>query len=264
MAGRTRVFLRDDDVSGLTPALSDFVDQCAGRGLPVSYQVIPELLTEEAAAFMLARQAENPGLIEFGQHGLRHTMVVNGKTEFYEFGPERTYDQQFADIAEGKRLMQARLGPQNLRVFTPPRHRYDRNTLKAIRASGFSVLSASSYTSPKHRAVYAAGRMLGLTNVGRPGVPWHGRVRPDSGLFELSIAVGVDDGDDITQSVESVMAGLAEARRHTSTVGVLFHHAVFGRPGEEGYLNALLDRLKALPDVSFHTIGELYDEAMAA
>lgn len=257
----TRIFLRDDDVGAPTPALSDFVRRFTKRGLPVSYQIIPEKFTPQAAAFMLAERAKAPSLIEFGQHGLRHEMQVHGKTEYYEFGPERTYGQQLADIEEGKALLQDRLGANEpLEIFTPPRHRYDRNTLKAIRATGFSVLSASSYTTARHRAAYAVGRAIGLTNLGRPGVSWHERVRPDCGLFELSVAVGVDDGDYTVGTVDDVMAKVDRARRHTSTVGLLFHHEVFGSPGGEGYLEALLDRLQQLPGVTFHTIGDLHRE----
>lgn len=261
----TRIFLRDDDVGALTPALSYFVRQFKARGLPVSYQIIPEQFTPEAAAFMLEERAKAPSLVEFGQHGLRHEMQVRGKTEYYEFGPERSYGQQLADIEQGKALLQARLGSgESLRVFTPPRHRYDRNTLKALREVGFSILSASSYTSPRHRAAYALGRMFGLTNLGRPGVPWHERRRPDCGLFELSIAVGVDDGDYTVGTVDEIMAGIEGAQRHTSTVGVLFHHQVFAQPDGQAHLEALLDRLRALPDVSFHTLGDLYDSRSQA
>ncbi|MGZ6019663.1 MAG: DUF2334 domain-containing protein [Phenylobacterium sp.] len=256
----TRIFLRDDDVGALTPALTNFVGRFAGHGLPVSYQIIPERFTPEAAEFLLAQRAKSPALMDFGQHGLRHEMQVRGQTEYYEFGPERTYAQQLADIAAGKALLRDRLGAdEELRVFTPPRHRYDRNTLKAIRETGFSVLSASSYTSLPHRLAYGVGRLLGLTNLGRPGVPWHGRCRPDSGLFELSVAVGVDDGAKLSGGVDDVMAGIALSRRHTSTVGLLFHHEVFARPGAEGFLDDLLGRLQRLPDVSFHTLGDLYD-----
>jgi hypothetical protein len=257
----TRIFLRDDDVGALTPALSRFVGLFAERGLPVSYQIIPEQFTAESAAFMLSQRTKAPALIEFGQHGLRHEMQVRGKTEYYEFGPERSYAQQLADIEAGKALLHERLGAaEDLRVFTPPRHRYDRNTLKAIRATGFSVLSASSYTTPRHRAAYAVGRAFGLTNLGRPGVPWHERVRPDCGLFELSVAVGVDDGDYTVGTVEEIMAEIDRSRRHTSTVGVLFHHQVFAQPDGEAHLVALVDRLQQLAGVTFHTIGELYDE----
>jgi hypothetical protein len=256
----TRIFLRDDDVTVLSQPFRRFFDLFAERGLPMSYQIIPERFTSECADFLRAAQASAPKLVDLGQHGLRHQMMVRDKLEFYEFGPERTYRQQLDDILEGRALLRSRLGNDvPLDVFTPPRHRYDRNTLTAIKEAGFSVLSASSYTSLRHRGAYAVGRALGLTNLGRPGVPRHGSVRPDSGLFELSVAVGIDDGGAVTLSVDDAMREIARARRHTQDVGVLFHHEAF--KGDEGsaYLQALTARLRELPDVRFHTIGDLYD-----
>ncbi len=259
MLAATRIFLRDDDVSTLSTAFVDFFAIFKSANLPVSYQVIPETLDDACAEFLRGELEQGAGLVEIGQHGLRHQMIVNGKLEFYEFGPERTFQQQLDDILAGKALLRDRLGADvSLDVFTPPRHRYDRNTLKAIRQAGYSVLSASSYTSWRHRAVYAGARMLGLTNLGRPGIPRHGGVRPDSGLFELSVAVGVDDGSRIMMTVDQAMAGIDEARRHTRDVGVLLHHEAF--KGAEGatFLAAFIARLKALPSVTFHTIGDLH------
>lgn len=259
---KTRIFFRDDDVSELNPALLSFTRAFAGRSLPVSYQIIPEGLTEECAGYMRDLRDASPELVEFGQHGLRHQMMVRGKLEYYEFGPERTYEQQLADIREGSEILRRRMGDDYaLRVFTPPRHRYDRNTLRALKASGFEVLSASSYTTTAHRLAYGAGRALGLSNLGRPGVSYHGAVRPDCGLYELSIAVGVDSGSVVLGPVESVVQQVTQARGHVRDLGLMFHHNAYG--GEEGasYLNALLDRLTDLPDVSFHRILDLYAQA---
>lgn len=234
------------------------------RQLPVSYQIIPERLTEECAAFLLEAKNAAPQRVEFGQHGLRHQMTVRGKLLNHEFGPERTYDQQFADIQAGRSILTNRLGSDvDLRVFTPPRHRYDRATLRAIKAAGFPILSASSYTTPAHRAAYAFGRAAGLTNLGKPGVPHHGRVRPDSGLFELSVAVGVDDGHDPLGSAETIVSRVRQAAGHTRDVGVLFHHDVFESTSSRDFVRRVLDGLMAIPNARFLTISALYDELHA-
>lgn len=256
----TRIFIRDDDVGVLTAELRTFFRTFAQRNIPVSYQIIPERLTPECANFIKEQRAREPRLVEFGQHGRRHEMWVRGKLEYYEFGPEKTYEEQSADIQAGRAILQDLLGEEavsDIRVFTPPRHRYDRNTLKALKAAGFSILSASSYTSAKHRLAYGLARTLGMSNLGRPGVPWHGRTRPDSGLFELSIAVGVDNGSTITMTTGEVADAVLRSSRHTRDVGVLFHHSVFAGETGEVYLNDVADRLHRLPDVTFHTISEL-------
>lgn len=264
MADGLRIFIRDDDVGALSAPLQAFMAEAAQRELPVSYQIIPERLTDECAAFLLAERAKAPGRVEFGQHGLRHQMVVRGKLLNHEFGPERSYDQQYADIQAGRAILQTRLGQDlDLRVFTPPRHRYDRATLRAIKASGFPVLSASSYTTLAHRAAYAFGRAAGLSNLGKPGVPHHGRVRPDSGLFELSVAVGVDDGHDPLGSADAILERVKQAATHTRDVGVLFHHDVFDGDASRDYVRRVLDGLMAIPDARFVTIGGLYDELHA-
>jgi hypothetical protein len=258
----TRIFIRDDDVGELTPALKMFTRTFAKRGLPVSYQIIPERLTEECAAFLRDLRAEFPGLVELGQHGLRHQMMVKGKLEFYEFGPERTYEEQLADIQAGADLLRQRLGDDSaLRIFTPPRHRFDRNTLKAAKALGFRVLSASNYTRSFYRIAYLVGKTLHLTNLGRPGVSYHGGVRPDSGLFEMSIAVGVDNGPDIVGTVDTTVDAIAQARPHARDLGILFHHMAYAEDGGSQFLEDLLDRLTKLPEVSFHRILDLAPQA---
>jgi hypothetical protein len=255
---QTRIFIRDDDVGDRTPALEAFAGLFAEREIPVSYQIIPELLTEAGADYMLGLRQANPALVEFGQHGLRHQMMLGGKRVYFEFGPQRSYDQQAADIRAGKTLLRHRLGDDSAaRIFTPPRHRYDRNTLRALRAEGFSVLSSSSYTSLRHRLAYGMARRLGLTNLGPPGVPWHGQLRPDCGLFEVSIAVAVDNGTQEAGSADEILAQVAQARRHTSDVGLMFHHMVYKQPEQHAFLARVLDALTALPGVSFHTIGDI-------
>jgi len=186
-------------------------------------------------------------------------MMVGNKQVFYEFGPERGYGEQHAAITSGLAILKERFGEaEPIRVFTPPRHRYDRNTLRALSAAGFTVLSASSYPGVAYRAAYAAGRLLGLTNIGRPGVSHHGRMRSESGLFELSVAVAVDHGSAPTKSVNSIIRSIDVARRHTRDVGLMFHHESYADVGARDFLENLADRLLRLPNVTFHTITGLH------
>jgi hypothetical protein len=256
----TRVFIRDDDLGGLTPEFLHFFRVFAERGLPVSYQIIPEKLTSECAVFLRAELARRPDLIEVGQHGLRHEMQVRGKLEYYEFGPERSYDQQLDDIRAGRKILRERLGDDvEVRVFTPPRHRFNRDTLRALDAEGLTVFSASSYPELRYRLAYGFGRALGLTNIGRSGVSHHGRKRSDCQLFELSIAVAADDGGTPMGSVDGIMSRVELASRRMTDVGVMFHHQAYAAADRKAHLEELADRLARLPNVSFHTIGALHE-----
>ena len=95
---KTQFFIRDDDVGALTPELVAFMDLFARQRLPVSYQIIPDLLTKACAESLVERKRGAPGLFEFSQHGLTHQMIVGGESVNYEFGPERSYDEQLSLI----------------------------------------------------------------------------------------------------------------------------------------------------------------------
>lgn len=256
MQGNLRYFVRDDDIGALTPALRTFVELFVAHRIPVSYQIIPEQLTPECASYLLDVEKAHPELIEFGQHGLRHSMVLKGKRLKREFGPERTYDQQRQDIAEGKRLLQALLGDEReIVLFTPPQHKFDRNTLQACAAAGHKVFSAASYSSPHHRLAYAIGRALGVSSIRHHGISYHGRQRPEAPLHEVSIAIAVDNGRRITCPAGRLDKALARATAGSRTVGLMFHHAVYADAPSE--LEAIVARLAAYPADRFGRLGDL-------
>lgn len=259
------LFLRDDDVGPRDAAIERFVGIFLARGLPVSYQIIPARLTAESADWLAGLAWAHPGLIEFGQHGHTHEMMVKGKREWYEFGPERDRAAQQAVIAEGRARLQALLGDAwTGRLFTPPRHRFDRNTLAALADEGFSILSASSYPGLVHRLAYGLGSALGRTNLGRGGVSHHGRVRPEAPILELSISVAVDHGAPVERRVEDVLADIGRARRVSPIVGLMFHHQAWARPGGVAFLESLADRLAALPATRVATLGAIADSLQRA
>ena len=239
MNNASRFFVRDDDVGALTDELRSFVEVFLDRGIPVSYQIIPARLTSECAAFLLATRTSHPDLIEFGQHGLHHQMTVRGRALKREFGPERPYAQQSADIKQGLATLERFLGdaPQ---VFTPPQHKFDRSTVLAAAAAGHRVFSASCYSTPHHRLAYWLGRRLGATSFRHHGVSYHGRRRPEAGIDEISIAVAVDNGRSPLVSPSELRPQIDKALRHTDVVGLMFHHAI--------YVSALRSRLVELAD----------------
>jgi hypothetical protein len=261
-AARTQIFLRDDDVGGWTPALAQFVACFREAGLPVSYQAIPALLTDEAADHLRAFHAAQPELCDFGQHGLAHEMTVAGKRLTWEFGRERDYATQREVIAAGKAIMQAKLGSAfSGTVFTPPRHRFDGNTVRALHAEGFTVLSAAAYADPLRRMVYRIGRTAGLGSLGNRGITYHPGDRPEAPLRELSIAVAVDDGARVQRKVEDVLAEIAQARRHSDIVGLMFHHQAWDGDAGAHFLRDLAKALQTLPDCEFRLLSRLAQTA---
>lgn len=249
-----RYFVRDDDIGALTPALTHFVEAFIGQAIPVSYQIIPAQLTDECAQYMLEKARVHPQLIEFGQHGLHHRMTLGGKQLKREFGPERSYDDQFNDICEGQRLLRLKLGT-DVKLFTPPQHKFDKHTLEALAAAGHTLFSAASYPTLHHRAAYALGRALGLSSIRHHGISYHGRLRPDAKLQELSISIAVDNGRRITCPAAMLDSALRRAATHTDKIGLMFHHGVYAdRPAE---LTAIIARLSIYPARQFQKLGDL-------
>ena len=251
-----QLFVRDDDIGELTPPLRVFMETFAGHGIPVSYQIIPADLTEGCARYLLEMEAAHPRLIEFGQHGLRHAMDLGGKRLKREFGPERSFAQQQADIVEGLEILKARLGPdRQIDVFTPPQHKFDRNTVVAAANAGHRVFSAACYPTLHHRFAYGLGRRLGLSSLRHHGISYQGGVRPEADIREVSIAVAVDDGRTLRCPAEDLPAAIARAGRRSSKVGLMFHHKVY--LGDEG-AEQLREIAACLAKYSgFHKLGDL-------
>ncbi|HTI30522.1 MAG TPA: DUF2334 domain-containing protein, partial [Sphingomonas sp.] len=254
----TTLFLRDDDAGALTPELVQFAAVFESAGLPVSYQIIPDKLTDECAAWIRARKAAAPDLYEFGQHGMTHHTMVDGVLKNHEFGPERDYRDQLALIEQGRDILDAKVGDAWERtLFTPPQHKFTRDTLRALAASGYAVLSGASYTDPIRRAAYVIGRLLGLTTLKGGGVSWHGRTRPEAPLTEISIGVAVDEGSPLERDLDAVMADIARARTQTPWVGLMFHHQAWPGEAKRAWLEALAARLKTLDGVRFSAIAPI-------
>jgi hypothetical protein len=228
-----RIFIRDDDVGELTVPLRTFVETFVAHRLPVSYQIIPSLLTVECAAYLGEVRRTHPHLVQFGQHGLHHKMTVGRRELRREFGPERSFPDQKETIEQGLAILRRELGDDaQVEVFTPPQHKFDRNTVRAAAAAGHRVFSASSYPTLHHQVAYALGRALGWSSIAHHGISYHGGRRPEADIDEISIAIDVDDGRRRKRSAVEIVARLRGLERRQTSVGLMFHHAMYG--GQEG------------------------------
>lgn len=257
----TRVFFRDDDVGDLTPPLEWFIELFVGREIPVNYQVVPTFLTNESIAYLRQCVSSYGNLVALHQHGLRHSQEIRGTRVWSEFANNRPLAEQQHDIREGRNILnQAFQDGFDPSVFTPPQHKYDRNTLRALRDEGVLVLSASTHVSLPHRIVYAFGRRVGLTSVRSRGISWHGQQRPDVGLYELSVSVFADNGGHRVQNMDALLQQFAVARRRFNDVGIMLHHQVWRNSEDQDFLKRFLDRLTGLEDVTFHSMKELLSQ----
>lgn len=134
-------FLRCDDVVKPDRAFLRVFRLLDGLGLPLSCAVIPAATGAPLAAFFRRARAAGAG-IEALQHGYDHSEHAGNRYLKHEFGPSRGLALQKADLAAGRKLMLKFFG-RTPRIFVPPFHAYNSDTLKALKAARFSALSAS-------------------------------------------------------------------------------------------------------------------------
>ncbi len=208
------IFLRDDDAGWDDARLFELLDLVAARGLPVDLAVIPRALGPALAAELRERARRSPARLGFHQHGLAH---LNHEREGRkcEFGRSRPAAAQFADIAEGARLLAARLGPAVDPIFTPPWNRCTEDTGHCLAAFGFAALSRESRAP--------ALEVEGLAELSVT-VDWFAHRR---GVPLTRVEVG-----------ELLAAGCGSGE----PLGLMLHHAAMG-PTELADLAELLDLL---------------------
>ena len=139
---RRYLFIRDDDVWTLERSFVEFFELMFKLKIPVVYGVIPARLEKEAAIFLKKAKVKEPNLLDIVQHGYAHQNYAPQGEKKYEFGENRTYEQQFSDIERGMKLMRQWFGPLMTEGFTPPYHAEDRRTIKAIEKLKVPLYSA--------------------------------------------------------------------------------------------------------------------------
>jgi hypothetical protein len=266
--GRT-VFFRDDDVDELNDQLIELVDFFLTEEIPVNYQVVPGKLQDDARDFILERRRKHPELIRLNQHGYMHEHVNNGVHTWFEYSGDRPYEDQYESIQCGQRILREKLGSCfDDQVFTPPGHKYDENTLRALEALGFQILSASSYTSPQARLYYAFGKLLGRTSLLGRRISYSGQCLPGHRLREVSVALDVDmskdrSGNPIVKTSSRIIREYRRASRNTTVVGVVLHHSGYDRQKLET-LRDFVAFLRSTPGLSFRLIEDVAADLAAS
>ncbi len=203
------IFIRDDDVWAKDAVFLDLFGALCELRVPVIYGIVPALLKKNMAAFLKGQKARDPYLFDIVQHGWTHRDHSRGGNDKYEFGPRRTYRQQLADMARGKKLMAEQFGPYFMPAFVPPYHGYDENTIKAVVRSRFPVFSAGEKTAARTTAFWDLPARVSLNDYAEDGTP-----------------VGISTRDMLGRMLPSLRPG--------RMTGLVFHHRVIRTKSELG------------------------------
>jgi len=257
------VFFRDDDVGPLSEPLRAVMALLLEESVACSYQVVPMRLTAESASHARRlKQAHGP-LVYFHQHGLRHRQEVRGRTRWSEFAAGRPYQQQRADIREGRRRLEDGLAEAlDPHVFTPPCHQYDTTTLRVLEETGFRTLSAGVRVGPAARAYYGLGRWLGRVSLLGGHVSYHGASPPGTRLTEISVCIDVDEAVDrlgrkLVKDADRLWLEFEACAARLASVGVMLHHERYAEDGRLETLRRFVRRLKRDPRVRMVALPDL-------
>lgn len=223
------IFLRDDDIDEDEESLRYLLDISFSRGTPLNLEIIPGRLTPAAIELLKAYKRYLPHLLELNQHGWQHLNYENEGRKC-EFGISRTFDQQLADISQGKRLLEDIFGDRFYPVFTPPWNRCTAATFAILDQLEFKVLSKD----------------------------WD--QQPVKGYRFQEISTTLDlfrwQGDPALKPPTEIVKTLIQQLDKLNPIGLLLHHKVMD---DEAFcfLDWLLAYLTQYPNVRFHTFQSL-------
>lgn len=230
LQGRTvDLFFRDDDVDDDEDSLRTLLDLFLLHEIPVNLQIIPGRLTGPAVALLSQYWNLRSDLFELNQHGWLH---FNHEAEGRkcEFGPSRRFDQQLADIAGGKKVLEDAFGRAFTRVFTPPWNRCTTDTFRALDQLGFEALSK------KRGADSVSGYSFREISVTLDLYQWKNEIRMKA------------PGDFINELLAQL--------REFDLIGVMLHHKVMNKAAFD-FLAWMLGELRSYRSINFHTFQSL-------
>jgi hypothetical protein len=194
--------------------------------IPLNLQIIPGRLTSEGIK-AIGRVRSN--LLELNQHGWMHVNHENLGRKC-EFGPSRSFEQQYEDIERGRKILEEAFGSAFSPVFTPPWNRCTVETFRALDRLGFQALSRFRGDAP------AGGYNFREVSVTLDLYRWQGGAAmksPNELLDELILQL--------------------ETRPR---IGIMLHHKVMDEGAFE-LLSLLLSELSLSRAIKFHTFQSL-------
>lgn len=252
------VFFRNDDVRDkLDDSLIRLTGICTKYGVSIAHAVEPANVSEEVVDWLISQKKQYPGLVEIIQHGYSHNLENPGQK--MEFGGNRSFEDQFADLKKGKELMDKYFGDLWSPVFTFPYGTYNQATLKAIEQLGYHTISSKMQYSFKVRMKNFAGKLLGKDVLMGKKINYHPGIRKGYNFREISVSANLIKryrGENLADhyTLDEIKTQVRMALKYTHILGVLFHHRYHG--DHIGLTEELIIYLRKL-GVRFSTISNM-------
>ena len=224
-----RMFFRDDDVDEDEETLCQLLDLSLSRSLPLNLEIIPGKLTSAGILALKNHCRVNPDLVSLNQHGWVHE---NHEPEGRkcEFGDNRTVEEQYQDIRQGKELLLDVFGERFFPAFTPPWNRCTSDTLKVLDKLDFRVFSKDR----SHQGTVGYGFSEISTTLDL--YTWKGGAK--------------------MKSPEQIISELMRQLKTYSLIGILLHHKVMNIEAFT-FLEQLVNILNRFSCIQIHTFQSM-------
>jgi len=217
------VYFRIDDVFEYNERLKLLIDLFMKEKIPINLQIIPNKLN--CSKYINDIKDIYNKLITIGQHGFSH--IDYGDKYSYEFGLNRTYEQQYNDIYKGYNILNNEFKSNFYHVFTPPYNSFDENTLIACDKLRFKVFSQ------------------GLNNYIKK-----------YGFKDISPQINIFDYNKKTLKNSNELKFEFDRKNfNTSIVGILIHPSGF----DYDTLQIFIEHIKNQKNVEFVTFKDLFE-----
>lgn len=252
------IFFRNDDIRHtLDQSLIDLTMLCIEHEVPISHTIKPANVTPEVSEWLIGMKKKFPHLIEIIQHGYDHNL--QNPQQKMEFGGERSYQEQYADIKKGKEIMGQTFGKLWDPIFTFPYGTFNAHTLQAIDDLGYVAISSKIKFNFKGRLKNSLGRLTGKDILLGKKINYHPDVRHGYKFHEISVSANLIrryTGESTAEhySHSEIMEQIRTSSLHTNVIGVLFHHRYHAY-----HLRLTADLISSLKEkgYAFSTIREI-------
>lgn len=207
-----------------------------------------------------------PACLEIVQHGWNHAKHGRG-----EFGDGRTYQQQYDDLARGKKRMEQLFGADFFPMITIPFGVYNQDTVRAADALGFKVCCVHFNYRLSRRLFYKLGRLLGRGQLLGRGISNHLRNYPGTSMFEIDSALSFikkyydDYGTDCEfETCDDMLRHFDRFERFIPVIVILLHHRYHNSPEKIALVERVVDGLRERKYVSFSSYAEILGEYRGA
>ena len=256
------IFFRNDDVRGtLDKTLIELTELCVTNNVPISLTIEPANVTLEVVDWLLDMKSKYPELFEIVQHGYSHKLnyqkMIGKKLKKGEFGGDRTFQEQFKEIKQGKDMMDKYFGDKWFPLFTFPYGGRNDETLQAVRDSGFKAVNGSMGISSLHKLVYYIGRFMTKEMLFGRKISYHCLNKKKFNLFQIDTSFSLEKKfiDEETQadiySLDELKEKTQKYLNQTSVLGIVTHHRYHNTKDKLKVIENYIKWLKEQPNIQF-------------